>query len=148
VVTGTRNRWKERGSTVDSVEVRVKRGARIMDERVQGWYHNVDLDTLDMTYSNLCVAGQAIPAGVSNGVDAITRWWKESGYWAVHENIEFQVQMGTLPPEANTVWAGFAPRGYVTASWDADAKNLAEAWTAEILERRHRAAATAAILEA
>jgi len=129
---------------VDSVEVRVKRGTRIMDETVQGWYQNVDLSTLNMTNGDLCVAGQAVPLGGGNEV--ARRYENESGYWAMKIYLEKRVEMGTLPPEASVVWAGFSPIFSRATLRGTDADDLAEAWTAEILERRHRDAAS--ILEA
>jgi hypothetical protein len=48
--------------------VRIAQGVALLDERVPGWEHDVDLDTLDTSKGGFCPACQA--TGIENYTDA------------------------------------------------------------------------------
>jgi hypothetical protein len=48
---------------------RVQAGVRLLDDKVPGWYGRVDVDTLDMAWSWLCVLGQVFTGRSGNKGD-------------------------------------------------------------------------------
>lgn len=45
-------------SAQSQLTARVRRGAKLLDKKMPGWYRKVKLTTLDMSYCHECVLGQ------------------------------------------------------------------------------------------
>lgn len=72
----------------DTYAARVKRGARLLDEKVPGWAGKVNVERLDMTDCESCVVGQVF-GEFMEGVEEIKpdyktweAWVTRRGYWA------------------------------------------------------------------
>jgi hypothetical protein len=77
------------------LEVRVKEGMRLLDERgPERWWERIDLDTLDVASSCNCVLGQTY-GGYGDGVDALDlttaetvahAFYPAAGVWSVYRS--------------------------------------------------------------
>jgi len=72
-----------------TLQVQVKRGAALLDKHRPGWWAEVDTETLDISDSQLCIAGQCDAYGLPDSLhghgmlgwsfaddDNLTRMWK------------------------------------------------------------------------
>jgi hypothetical protein len=59
----------------EPAEVRVARGARLLDHAVPGWRARIDRDRLYMTSGVDCVAGQLFPITGYDGAMAVLQLW-------------------------------------------------------------------------
>jgi hypothetical protein len=127
----------------------VQRGATWLDEAMPGWHDRIDLDTLEMRSSTMCVGGQGIPAatytsrGFSNGyawVNAASpyppetsrAWRRDVWNGFTHPDVIFSdtgTAMAEMYPEGDAVTlAGIEP--------DPRIVELKALWVDEITARR------------
>lgn len=62
---------------VDSLRVRIERGAKLLDERAPGWRSRIDLETLDMRDGACCILGQ-VYLDYSTGITSLDLWRRPS----------------------------------------------------------------------
>jgi hypothetical protein len=108
---------------VSVFEDRVRRGARLLDERVPTWFQRVDLTTLDLKWANVCVLGQVAHAEAGN-------------YWSLYHEL-----FGSDARQEHLYGfdlADIAERSQTNGRLvsDADWEGLRAAWVAEIEKRR------------
>lgn len=75
-------------------ETEVARGMALLDERMPGWEHNIDLGSLDVGSPSRCVVGQLFEGGFTHGITELDLT-DEDGYNDVQREIEhgFEVPM-------------------------------------------------------
>lgn len=107
----------------------VARGAAWLDRRQPDWADRINLSTLDLRSSELCVAGQALGTAVASGYDVM--------FAELHvdmDNDRPDVTYGFTHPSVTDKNAG--PYGHPYAPADPRLQELAALWTAQIAIRR------------
>ncbi len=131
----------------------VQRGATWLDTTAPGWHERIDLETLEMRSSTMCVGGQAIPRemyaarGFSNGYAWVNSaspypsepsdvWRRDVWNGFTHPDVETETGMEEMYPEGDAVTlAGIEP--------DPRIVELRSLWVDEITARRLSDALTA-----
>ena len=109
--------------TADTIETRVARGAALLDEKLPGWVHRIDLDKLDLGSPCRCVLGQT--------------WDEPSGTRAGETPFHLHVERLGLWPDDGDVAHGFNAGGEDWFEGEDEYVTLTAAWRALILARRN-----------
>ena len=72
-----RNRDEE---VEEEVNVRVRNGARWLDENFPGWVDRIDLETLNLANSESCICGQVFEQKSNNSITSVGLYWSSDGY--------------------------------------------------------------------
>jgi hypothetical protein len=98
--------------TADTIEVRVARGAALLDEKLPGWADHIELDRLRLTSSCNCVLGQAFREDVvhANSYRAGLINLFDSDY-AYDEAVAHGFDLGDWEAESGAAWLA------LTAEW-------------------------------
>lgn len=105
-----------RQSYEEALKENVKRGAKLLDEKVPSWYTSINLDTLELSSCLECILGQLF-GHYSDGLTEL--------------KIDFQNSIASDSPR---YYYGFSVCGNVSSTWW---KALTELWKQEVLARRN-----------
>ena len=129
---------------VKELRDKVRRGALLLDEIVPGWEHRVNLDTLQMHSSALCILGQlfGIDAETAIGKEMYPELWEKSKEWGINGYVRGKLLIGQLKGITNgDIW--YAPIGseenaLINACCHANSSLTPCMWVEEVADRRAR----------